>query len=244
MTEHATTSGNGPHRLAPSADPRWVDAFVVELRLLEAPGAAIGDHLATVEEHLRETGEGVRAAFGDPRRYARDLAPQEAEGPAVDRATAVGSVLGLLAIVLLPLATAGWVRGRDVEVSVGGLVVGLVLAVALAGLVLRGSAVLRLLVERRWAAFVAVPLIVALLAAPLVLLPQRLGGLPVLAVGLAGLLAMAVAVAATWRTTPDLVRGPGEDAPVQTQGRLLTTLLLPGFAILACLATWLLAVVG
>ncbi len=244
MTEHATTSGNGPHRLAPSADPRWVDAFVIELRLLEVPGPAIGDHLATVEEHLRETGEGVLVAFGDPRRYARDLVPSDPAGRAVDRATAVGSGLGLLAIVLLPLATAGWVRGRDVEVSVGGLVVGIVLALALLGLLLAGNAALRLLVERRWVAVVIAPLLVAVLAAPLVLLPQRLGGLPALAVGLAGLLAMAVAVAAMWRTPPDLVRGPGEDAQVGTEGRLFATLLLPGFAVLACLAAWLLAVVG
>ncbi len=244
MTEHDTPVGRGPHRLAPSADPRWVDAFVVELRLLEVPGPLIGDHLATVEEHLAETGEDVHEAFGDPRGYARALGPAGPRSPAVDRDTVRGAVLGLLGIVLLPLAAAASLAGRDVEVTPGGLVVALLLALGLLALVHRGTAVLRFLVERRWAPFLVGPVGVVLLVAPLVLLPQRIGGVPTVVVGVVGLVALVAGTAAVRRTPPDLVRGPGEGATDRTEGRLATTLLLPGLALLACLTTWLLHALG
>ncbi len=42
--------------LAPYADPQWVEDFVLEQRLLGVSGARIGDALATLNEHLADTG--------------------------------------------------------------------------------------------------------------------------------------------------------------------------------------------
>lgn len=52
---------------------KWLDEFVVELRLHNVPGAAIGDAVATVQAHCSDSGENAQAAFGDAREYARSL---------------------------------------------------------------------------------------------------------------------------------------------------------------------------
>lgn len=52
---------------------KWLDEFVVELRLHNVPGAAIGDAVATVQEYCSDSGENAQAAFGDAREYARSL---------------------------------------------------------------------------------------------------------------------------------------------------------------------------
>lgn len=51
----------------------WVDPFIVELRLDNVPGAAIGDALETVHAHCADSGETPHEAFGDPKDYARSL---------------------------------------------------------------------------------------------------------------------------------------------------------------------------
>lgn len=52
---------------------KWVDAFVLEMRTLEAPGSAIGDQLLTVHSHCAETGEEPETSFVHPVEYARSL---------------------------------------------------------------------------------------------------------------------------------------------------------------------------
>ena len=62
-TTNRTRTGAGPElaRVAPSVDRRWAEAFVVEQRLLDVPGAQIGDAFATVESHVHESGERAEA---------------------------------------------------------------------------------------------------------------------------------------------------------------------------------------
>ncbi|GAA1343837.1 hypothetical protein [Arthrobacter roseus] len=52
---------------------KWLDSFTLELRLRDVPGVAIGDAVATVEEHCSDSGEDAQSAFGDAREYARSL---------------------------------------------------------------------------------------------------------------------------------------------------------------------------
>jgi len=51
----------------------WIDETVVELRLRDVRGEAIGDAVAQVESHCADSGERPQQAFGDPREYARRL---------------------------------------------------------------------------------------------------------------------------------------------------------------------------
>lgn len=52
---------------------KWLDEMIIELRLRDVRGTAIGDAAAQVEAHCAETGETPEEAFGDPREYARSL---------------------------------------------------------------------------------------------------------------------------------------------------------------------------
>lgn len=51
----------------------WVEPFIMELRLANVPGTAIGDALETVHAHCADSGESPHEAFGDPKEYARSL---------------------------------------------------------------------------------------------------------------------------------------------------------------------------
>lgn len=55
---------------------KWVDQFVIELRLNDVSGAQIGDELTTVFSHCQETGESPEEAFGSSKDYARSLGYQ------------------------------------------------------------------------------------------------------------------------------------------------------------------------
>lgn len=57
-------------------DETWAGQFTDEMRLRGASGAEIGDALAVVETHCRESGEKADDAFGRPRAYAASLHPQ------------------------------------------------------------------------------------------------------------------------------------------------------------------------
>lgn len=60
---------------------KWVDAFVIELRLEGVSGATIGDELTTVFSHCEETGEAPEQSFGAPKDYARSLGHPVPEQP-------------------------------------------------------------------------------------------------------------------------------------------------------------------
>ncbi|WP_138757117.1 HAAS signaling domain-containing protein [Modestobacter altitudinis] len=57
-----------------STDQAWCDDLLLRLRLLQVPGARIGEVLAEVQSHVAETGEPPREAFGTPREYADQVA--------------------------------------------------------------------------------------------------------------------------------------------------------------------------
>ena len=143
-------------RLAPHVEDGWTEAFVLELRLLDVPGPALGAALAEVESHCAESGESAAEAFGDPVTYARDLDLPADPGRRWDLLTAVGpvgtQVLGMLVL--------GWGGGEAVHAArdgngsaTVGLTVGMVclvaaLTVTAVLLARHASRLLRLVVER------------------------------------------------------------------------------------------------
>lgn len=241
MSESPST--RHPRELATAADPAWVDAFVVELRLLGVPGDEIGEHLVVLDTHLRESGEAVDEAFGDPREYARSLAPGGGPAAAVDRSTVAMAVLALVGVVLVPAALGAVLDGTRVTVTLGGVLAAVLLGGAVAGLVLPGAPLLALLVRRRWVSFLLAPALVALGAGLVLLLPQVLVRVPaplVLGAGAAAVLAGSVLLA---RAPADLVTAPGERAS-GGGGRLLGLLVLPVFALVACVPVLLVRLLG
>lgn len=55
------------------AADQWRDAFAVQLRLRNVPGAKIGEALAEVDTHCADAGQSPLEAFGDPQAYAETL---------------------------------------------------------------------------------------------------------------------------------------------------------------------------
>ncbi len=114
-------------------DP-WRDAFVVQLRLRDVPGAAIGDALAQVDAHCAESGQSPLLAFGDPADYADALVPSLPRGPRVSW-WASGLLAGgtMLAVVAF-LSGVGGLSDRSVatldagDVAAAGVVAALVAA--------------------------------------------------------------------------------------------------------------------
>ncbi len=61
-------------------DP-WRDAFLVQLRMRDVRGTAIGDAIAEVDAHCAESGQEPAEAFGDPRQYADRIADVHQDAP-------------------------------------------------------------------------------------------------------------------------------------------------------------------
>ena len=56
----------------------YTQALTIQLRLREIPGRMIGQIVAEVESHVRETGEDPVEAFGQPGSYSAQFAPGSA----------------------------------------------------------------------------------------------------------------------------------------------------------------------
>ena len=52
---------------------KWMDEFILELRLRDVRGDAIGDAAASVRELVADSGQDPLSAFGPPREYAAGL---------------------------------------------------------------------------------------------------------------------------------------------------------------------------
>jgi hypothetical protein len=147
---------------APHVEEKWAEAFVIELRLLDIPGDALGDALAEVESHCAESGESAAEAFGDPVAYARSL---DLPAQPIGRWDAV-HVLGPAGAQTLGLTMLLWGALTIAPVGFaarGDLPLGLLLvlpAVVGAGLVLlrRGARALRFALDRPLVAALVVTL--------------------------------------------------------------------------------------
>lgn len=230
--------------MAPHVDHTWAEAFVIEQRLLGVSGEQIGDALVTVESHVAESGETAGAAFGEAREYARQVAAVHGSSAVtIDSRTVVGSMLGLVAIALIPRALGDWLDGRAVSVSVGDLVIlGLLAALCLV-LYTASRPVIRFLVDHWWAGLLIAPVLIAVFVGALLALPAVVTMLPVGVVAGVGLAALLAEVVVMGRQPQDeLVNptSPASAAPAASSSLRLALILGPGLVALMCLVTWVL----
>lgn len=98
-------------------DKKWFDQLVMELRLRQVHGSAIGDTIASTRELLGHTGQRAEEAFGPARDYAAALElPSEPKHDWVRKAL-WPSLLGLLAFLLFNQAMVSWTRSEPLLVS-------------------------------------------------------------------------------------------------------------------------------
>lgn len=132
----------------PLMDP-WRDAFLLQLRLRDVSGAAIGDALAQVDAHCAESGDEPEQAFGEPVAYADSLAGlltrSRPTRPVQAAVLAAGTVVGANALLS---GVDGAAHAEPGVLTVGSLVVALVVAV-LSGAFVRAMPLL-LGGGRRW----------------------------------------------------------------------------------------------
>jgi hypothetical protein len=92
---HDATTGRRPPRI------RYLQRLGAALSALDVPPARVGEVLAEVDEHVRDSGQDPVEAFGRPEEYARQVA--DVAGPAVPAATRPVPQ----ALLSVALATAG-----------------------------------------------------------------------------------------------------------------------------------------
>ena len=120
---------------------KWLEDFIVELRLRDVPGNLIGDAVSTVEAHLLDTGEQPVDAFGAPGEYADNLGlPGRPQGGA---AVWAGRAAGVAAFTVLPFAITAVIAGTGFEVTVLLLTLILVACAALVVIALNLDAIVR-----------------------------------------------------------------------------------------------------
>ena len=191
---------------------RWTDDLVLALRLRRLRGDVIGDSLAVVTEHCRETGETPTQAFGVPEAYADELVaalPRRVIVPATPVwSTAALGGAGALGGSLLLEGFLALAAGEPAQVRWS-----LLLVVAAAGL---GALVVGLrfdrLVERPWSLAV---LLLAVLGAGVGLTALGAGfSAPAWTILAAGAVVLVVLVALLVRSralVPDPVLAPALD---------------------------------
>lgn len=239
-----------PGAIAPTVDKAWRDDFIVELRLLSVPGRSIGDALMTVETHVSESGESAEEAFGDPRAYAREVAPSAGAGRTrgITGWTVMGTVAGLVGMLAAARALTGRLEGGPIVITVGdGL--GLLILLLLVAAVLRwATPLLRAVVEHRVAVALLAPVVlVGGFVGVFLLLREpwlEVGVLPVAVVAVA---LLAVSVVGAWIDTPpdgDQIVAPMQGPQPGVGARLGATLILPVMTLLLLALTWGLHVVS
>ncbi|QZN85520.1 hypothetical protein [Cellulomonas sp. C5510] len=234
-TRHPTDA----QQIASAVDPGWVDAFVLEARLRDVPGERIGDALAEIDAHCRDSGEPAHVAFGDPAAYARTVAetfptPRPRWWPHL--APLAVELAGMTTVIT---AVGEIARGGDVTLTWGHLAM-LAVVAAGCGLLARGAdRLLELIVRRPLVAAVAVGAGVTAALVPSALLLRieaPIAHLPAPAALGAGLLLLATGVGADVvlgrrGRTADPVVGPREEAAPQRVSMLLPWTVLAWTAI-------------
>lgn len=132
-----------------STDKKWFDELILELRLRQVHGSAIGDTLASARELLADTGQRAEEAFGPARSYAAALELPSAPQHDWVRKALWPALLGLLAFLFFNQAVVSWVRSEPMLVSPAQLALLLTPVVLIAFLPLYLDAAIR----RTWALF-------------------------------------------------------------------------------------------
>ncbi len=98
-------------------DKKWFDELVLELRLRQVHGSAIGDALASARELLDDTGQEAEEAFGPARDYAAALELPAAPQHGWVREALLPLVLSLLAFLVFNQAVIAWAQSELMLVS-------------------------------------------------------------------------------------------------------------------------------
>ncbi|NYF98419.1 hypothetical protein [Janibacter cremeus] len=231
-----------PGRIAPSVEKEWRDDFIVELRLLSAPGHQIGDELMTVETHVAESGEPAAQAFGEAKPYAREIAEATGatgRGGSIGPATIAGNGLGLLGMFATVHAVTHWLEGGPAGVTTGELVgLGVILLLVSTLLFTR---TLRVIVEHPRLALLLPALFIGVFVGIFALLSDPLFTVPTVPLGVAGALLLLAGIAVNWldlRVDASEIIAPGEVPSGQRRGRLLAALAMPLMTVLLLTQVW------
>ncbi|MGY1550714.1 hypothetical protein ACW5CM_02890 [Microbacterium sp. A588] len=100
-----------------TADKKWIDEFIVELRLRDVLGSSIGDAVASARELLADSGQSATEAFGPARVYAASLELPREPGRGWASRGLWPSLLGLAAFLLFIQAGTAWAQGEAILIS-------------------------------------------------------------------------------------------------------------------------------
>jgi hypothetical protein len=102
-------------------DQKWIDTLILELRLRDVSGVAIGDTVASVREYIADSGEAAQEAFGTPAAYAASL---DLSASVVDtslKGTIARSALGVVAFLVFTQAISPWAAGESLGLGAAQL---------------------------------------------------------------------------------------------------------------------------
>jgi len=125
---------------------KWLEDLTLELRLRDVSGVGVGDTLATVKEHLADSGDDPAVAFGSPRAYAESLDLSGYIGPVSLTGTIIRSGIGLIAMLVFTQAVWPWAAGEAFDIGLAQMVWMLVPLFAVVTLPLT----LNTLIRRTW----------------------------------------------------------------------------------------------
>ncbi|MBX0298743.1 hypothetical protein K2F54_02010 [Cryobacterium sp. 1639] len=108
--------------ISTGTDKKWFDEFVLELRLQQVYGSAIGDAVASARELLADTGQSAQEAFGSARDYAASLDLPRAPRFEWVRQALWPTMVSLLALLLFTQAAAAWTQSEPFLVSPAQLI--------------------------------------------------------------------------------------------------------------------------
>lgn len=100
-----------------TTDKKWFDDLVVELRLRQVHGVAIGDTVASARELLADTGQRAEEAFGPARDYAESLELPRERPDEVVKAALWLSLVGLFGFLLFVQTATSWAQGEPFLLS-------------------------------------------------------------------------------------------------------------------------------
>ena len=233
-------------RLAPNVGRAWAEELVLELRLADVPGARIGDILATVDAHVRDSGESAEEAFGDARGYAEELT---AGGSLAQRPrwalTVVATVLGLAGMLTTFRAITPLLDREDIQVTGGDVGVTVVVALLMGVVLAAPKHVLGLIGRHPWRTVLIPMVVIAAMVAILLLAQDSLFTLPSGPTMVTGAVLLVLSALISWfdHAQDPRIIAPGD--PRATNGtapwptRLGSALILPGTTVVVLGVLWM-----
>lgn len=205
--------------LAPHVDPKWAEAFMLELRLRGVHGDDIGAALAEIDSHCAEAEVTAEEAFGPAKDYAvsLDLPADTAQHTGEIVKAVLPSVFQLLGMMLMIWSAPVLGTGGLAEVTLGGVVLVLLVAASILLLAWKSGALMRFIMENRVLFILACGAFFASLMLSMLLLREPRAELPPLALLITGIVVLLSATVTAFLRSRngqglgDVVAAPLED---------------------------------